>query len=706
MNTDHELLAVFKAEVEDQIDELCQRLGSRPNRWKVDKLFQLSHNVKGAARVVGVDSVRDAAHALEDLFGAIRDGLDPSDQVVATAREGAELLEACFHAMDSGQAPEVGAYRRKVSEQIGGQPSGEGEPTPAAEVETVPDAEQVAQPEVEEAAAPGKGETLRIGIEKLDALMGMTSEVIAEVYRAEERSELANRLNGRLASLIKRRPDLKAEDGVAELVRLARELRQRLGDGTANAARVSEQLQDSVRRLRMVRVDSVSSLLNRSLREACRFSHNRAELVVEGGETEVDRAVLDHLRDPLIHIVRNAAAHGIEPPDERRAAGKPEVGAIRLLARSAGAWVEIVVTDDGRGIDPELVRQRAVETGATTAAEAAALDDGSVFGLLVRPGFSTARTVTELAGRGVGLDVVACNMATLGGSATIDSAVGSGTSIVLRVPLTRLTTKGIVVRLGAQCFAAPIVDVQRTLTVSRSQIANADGVEVVAVDGSLVPVSHLGALLGLPVAGTEVLPAIVIGDGHWRRVLLVDEVVGEREFIVQPLAWNLEGASGLAGASVMDRGRVVLVLDSRTLVHGDGTTSGASAALVAIEAARRHRLLVVDDSVTSRTLEKNILSAAGYDVLVAVEGSEAWRLIEKQDVDLAIIDIRMAGMDGLELTRLIRSTPSTRELPVVLVTGLGSEADRRRGAEAGADAYIVKGEFDQDELLRTVARLL
>jgi two-component system chemotaxis sensor kinase CheA len=712
MMIDQELLAVFKAEVEDQIDDLCRRLSSVPSKWKLDKLFHLSHNIKGAARVVGVDAVRDAAHALEDLFVAIRAGVVDVGSVADLARAGGDLLEGAFVAMDSGETPDIASYREQVVAKVQGagssSPQGEGA-----------EATGISQPVAAAGAGDdsddeGKGgkrgsvheETLRVGVERLDALMGLATEFVAEVFRAEEREELARRLVIHIANVLRRHPELKNDADMNEIVTRSRVLRQRLLEGGERAGRISEQLQSSVRELRMVRIESLASVLSRSLREATRIAGSQARLEILGGQTEVDRAVLVHLRDPLTHLIRNAVSHGIEPPDERRAKGKPEVGKVTVEARSIGSWVEVVVHDDGRGIDPEKIREHAVRMGIATQQDLASLSDDRIFDLLSQPGFSTASSVNELAGRGVGLDVVRDSLARIGGGVSISSLVEEGTRIVLRVPLTLLTTLAVMLRVGTQRFAVPIADVERTLFVSRQEITTLDGVEVVSIEGGFTPVADLGEVLRIPSEAPDLASCVVVFDGSKRRALLVDEVIGEREIIVQPLSWNLLGAVGLAGTTVVEGELVVAVLDSHALIRSDRGGVGASRSQAERAEVSQRRILVVDDSVTTRTLETSILRAAGYEVFNAVDGIEALATLATHPVDLVVADVRMPRMDGLELTRSIRDNKAIRDLPVVLVTGLGEEADRRRGAEAGADAYIVKGEFDQAELLRVVARLI
>jgi two-component system chemotaxis sensor kinase CheA len=703
---DADLLAVFKAEVEDQIDDLCDRLERPPSRWKIDKLFHLSHNIKGAARVVGIDGIRDAAHALEDLFSAIRSGAIDAGATASLARTGAGLLEATFDAIETGDHPDLEDFRRRVSVAIGNPAGDRVADTPAAEPK---DDDDQAEPEAKPAELGDRTseQTLRVGVEKLDALMGLATEFVTEVFRAKRRSESGWKLAVNIANLLRNRPELRADPDVAAIASLGKNLRRDLLDAGERISRISEQLQDSVRVMRMVRIDGLKSSLNRSLREATRLYGNRARLEIRGAETEVDRAILALLRDPLTHLIRNTVAHGIEAPEERRAAGKDEVGKVVLDAHSAGSWVEITVVDDGRGIDPDRIRKHAVSTGIATADEITGLSDAEALELVTRPGFSTVESVNELAGRGVGLDVVRSNLAEIGGGVRIQSRIGEGTRVTLRVPLTRLTTKGIVVRLGRQLFASPVGDVERTLIIDRNDIRTVDGIDVVAVEGRNLPVSHLGVMLAIPAEAVDHPPALVLGTGERSRVVLVDEVLGERELIIRPLSWNLRGAFGLAGNSVIEGDQIVLVLDSHELVQTEKSfASSTELGDRQDDEATANRILVVDDSATTRTLEVNILRAAGYEVSSAVDGVEAYSMLGRETFDLAVVDVQMPEMDGLELTRKIRGTTALKHLPVVLVTALGDEADKRRGAEAGADAYIVKGDFDQDELLRVIARLI
>ena len=714
MEADQELFAIFRAEVDEQIEDLCDLLNRSPGRWRIDRLFQISHNVKGAARIVGVDPVCEAAHALEDLFSAVRGGLDLSEEAVALVRSGGDLLADCFIAIDEGTSPDVKAYRERVNDCLASaagvsaehrpsntSPADAGQEDPGSETE--PSSKMVdASPGEEAPRRDSRATTLRVGTEKVDALLGLASEFVSLVFRSEGHGTTAKRLLSQLESTLRRNVHLRTDPEIREAHRLSRELVRGLADHASDSLRISDEFQASVRALRMVRIEGLRTLLSRSVRDACAQTGRNAKLRVTGGHTEVDRVILDRLRDPLAHLLRNAIAHGIEPEKERIAAGKDGSGVVEVRARSVGPWVEVTVSDDGRGIDVEEVRERALAMGIVTQKDIDDEGESGVLDLLFRSGFSTVESITELAGRGVGLDVVKTQLEQLGGSASIKSELGRGTEVTLRVPLTRLTTKGVLVRVGPQVFAIPSTDVERTLQIQREDVTVADGTEVVVVDGRLVRAASLATILGQAPDESEKKPAVVVRTGMGHRAIIVDEVLGQREFIAGALPWNLKDTKGVAGATVLDGDDVVLILDTRTLVGSHSAAGGWTE----VREIHRYRVLVVDDSATSRTLVRNILKTAGYEVLTAIDGEEAFSTLKEQKADLVVSDVEMPKMDGFELTQRIRRDVELERLPVILVTSMGSEEHKSQGAEAGADAYIIKGAFDQDELLQTVARLL
>jgi two-component system, chemotaxis family, sensor kinase CheA len=702
VNAEDELLAVFTAEVGEQLEVLATRLDSPHSAWDLDELFRLAHNVKGAARMVEARVLQNVAHALEDLMGVLRDGTVASDRHIELARDGYRLLDATFLSFSTGlPAPDVIPYAAAVAALLGQPASREGElPEQAAEIDLE------GEPPVQESPVEktsGGAETLRVGVDKVDKLMGLASEFVSNVQHTYAQRQLAGALEDHLVALQGKAAG--AADGTfQEAVRLAKQLRLNLQQDLFRGEQLSDNLQDSIRTLRMVRIDSLRTLFSRVVRDAARTLSREAELHISGGDTEIDRMVLESVRDPLVHLLRNAVAHGIERPEERAAMGKPAKGRVTLSARSTGAWVEVRLVDDGRGVDPAKVIAKARRDGHLDAAHTTNVEPAAVLDLLFLPGFSTSESVGEIAGRGVGLDVVRRNATALGGSVRIESIPLAGTTFTLRLPLTRLTTKGIVVRLSKQLLAVPILNVERTILVRREDIQIAEGRDVVAINGQPVAAFALEGVLAMDADREDERPGLVLTEGTHRRVFLVDEILGEREFIIQPLSWNLHHVPGITGATVLDGGTVTPLLNAGELLATERLA--IAVASVKDDQHGRRRILIVDDSVTSRTLERNILTSAGYEVIVATDGEEAWEALQAESVDLVVSDVEMPRCNGLELTRRIRASSRFQKLPVVLVTSLANQTHRYEGAQAGANAYIVKGAFDQDQLLESVGRLL
>jgi two-component system, chemotaxis family, sensor kinase CheA len=719
MNEDAELLAVFKAEVAEQLESLNEQLSRPAPEWAYEALFHLAHNVKGAARMTNTRGVMEAAHALEDLFDVLRAGKrDATSELIALVREGAELLHECFDAIGSDALPDVVSFQQRVEEALGdpaksaAQTSTDAAPAPGPEPAEVMSAPSGDAPEPAKAApAPAtndQGATIRIAMDRLQSLMELSAEFVTSVHRAEAQRQSASAILDQLERVRRASPALARAPEFQTLTATLKEMHRAFMEDGSRSQQVAEQLHDAIRQLRMVRTDSLRGVLSRVVRSAAQVHGRLAEFVMEGGETEIDRAILERLRDPLVHLVRNAVAHGIEPADARSASGKAPAGTVRFGARSAGSWVEIVISDDGRGVDLERLRARAIELGVLDERKAGAMEDEELTETIFHPGLSTASEISEVAGRGFGMDIVRSNVVELGGSVNIVTRKGRGTEVQLRAPLTRLTTRGLVVSVAGQRMAIPIMAVERTVSVDRERVRVVDGREVTPAEGGLLPVASLGTVLGLEHEPAARCPAIVVSEGHRQGAYLVDEIIGEQEFTMQSLSWNLRQVPCVAGGAVVEAGDVLLVLNAHELLNGKArrSTGRAVASERSESLGRRRRILVTDDSVTSRTLEKNILASAGYEVLMATNGEAALEVLRVEDVDLVISDVDMPKMGGIELTRRIRASDELNRLPLILITSLGGEEDRQRGAAAGADAYIVKGEFDQDELLRTVARLL
>lgn len=467
--------------------------------------------------------------------------------------------------------------------------------------------------------------------------------------------------------------------------------------------RVLTDLQEGTLRARMLPVAAMATSLRRAVRDAARRTGKLARCEVRGEDTELDRRVHEHLGDALLHLVRNAVDHGIEGPDARAAVGKVEEGTIIVHAMQLGSRVIVTVTDDGAGIDTAAVRARASDLGIDTAG----LDDDDVHQLLFRPGFSTASRVTDVSGRGVGLDAVRDTLVALRGRIEVTSTPGGGTRFRISVPITLTLLPGLLVHAGGNRYALPMANVLTVLDRSVEEIA-VEGRRAVLVGGRPVPVVALSAVLGSGAAANG--PVVVLSGIDRTLAVRVDALAEQREVLVKATPSLVPTNDLVVGASAEADGSVLLVLDGEALVE-QASSAGAGGAAdegecgVAV-AARRGRILVVDDALTVRELQRTILERAGYEVIVAVDGRDALRHLEREAVDLVLTDLEMPELDGLSLCRALRSTPATANLPIVILTSRGSDADRREGMEAGADAYIVKSAFDEAGLRNVVSSLL
>jgi two-component system chemotaxis sensor kinase CheA len=492
---------------------------------------------------------------------------------------------------------------------------------------------------------------------------------------------------------------------VARLRALGGELRRLAQDGQreAEAQRLAGTvLREDLRALRMVPAALMLEPVKRVVRDVAGRLGKAVEVEVAGGDVKLDRRIVDELRDPLLHLVRNAADHGVEGPAARRAAGKPEVGRLVVRVEPRGSRVGLVVEDDGRGLDLAAIKASAVRKGLLTADAAGRLADADAARLIFLPGFSTAAAVTEISGRGVGLDVVQSTVVRLGGAVDVSSVPGRSTRFDLELPLTLAATAAILFRVGRDLAALSADAVERVLLLGPGDVGTVAGRATVEVGGVQVPFAWLSQLLGLAPGrlAPKAQPALVLALGTQRAVVAVDEVLGQQEVVVGALGARAARATHLAGASVLDDGRVVGVLNAAELVRR------VQPAALRAQATPSARVVVADDSLTTRAAMKALLELAGYQVAAAGDGEEALRLLRDQGAALVVSDVQMPRLDGLGLTRRIKGDPALRATPVILVTSLDAPEDRVAGLAAGADGYLVKREVERGRLLDLVRQLL
>jgi two-component system, chemotaxis family, sensor kinase CheA len=446
--------------------------------------------------------------------------------------------------------------------------------------------------------------------------------------------------------------------------------------------------------------------LDRTARDVARGAGKDVELVVAGADVLLDRAVAEALRGPLVHLVRNAADHGLEAPAERAAAGKPERGQVTISAVLRGGEVEVTVADDGRGLDLGAIGARARAEGLPEDA-----DPRTLARLVFLPGFTTAGEVTDVSGRGVGLDEVRAGVEALQGSVDVETTPGRGTRFVLLVPLTLVALRALLVRAGGETLAIPATHVRRVLAVHPEDVRAIGGRDTITLDGTAVPVAVLAEVIGLPTppptARAASVPVLVVAAAGRLVALAVEALLVEREVQIRSLGARVRRAPHVAGAAILPDGEVSLILHVPAVIATALGRAGATALHRALEAPRRrHRVLLVDDSPTTRTLERSILEGAGYLVATAADGEEAWGILEREGADALVADVEMPRLDGFALTAAVRGSPRHAGLPVVLVTARDADADRARGLAAGASAYLVKSTFDQRSLLETLQQLL
>jgi two-component system chemotaxis sensor kinase CheA len=426
---------------------------------------------------------------------------------------------------------------------------------------------------------------------------------------------------------------------------------------------------------------------------------------LEGQEVELDRAVAERLKDPLMHLVRNAVDHGIEPPRDRVAAGKPAGAVITVSAALKGAQVEIAIADDGRGLDRPRIREAARARGIAESA-----DDRDLLALVFHPGFSTARTLTAVSGRGVGLDVVKSQVIALHGTVGLESVAGRGTTFTLTVPLTVTLIRALLVECAGRTFAVATTQVMALRRLIPREVRNVSGREMLAAPQGLLPLVSMAEALGLPAPRRDRGQGgfvVLVEAGTSRLAFVVDGLLAEQDLVVTGLGRRLRRVPNVAGCALLEDGGIALILSAAELAESAlAAPAGQLHVSVAGPETVRRRILVADDSVTTRTLEKAILEEAGYEVRVAADGHQAWRILQKEPIDLVVADVEMPGMDGCTLTETLRHSTVLPRIPVILVTSLSSDKDRARGLEAGADAYIVKSGFDRTTLLAAIGQLL
>lgn len=690
-------LGIFRLEAEEHLQSLRQGLmaleKSGVDAERMRPLLRSVHTLKGSARLLNLGDFSRLAHAFEDQLKELERGERPLtaeliDRLLVVTETLATMAEA---SVGGGEAGVI------VEEVIAGLASGT-----LASPATGP-----SQGPVEE---PRSGiESVRINVDQIDRLLNLIGEV---PILSESFSERSARLGGLLRQFDRLLPRLRQTEVYPELRPLREAFRQLVTDldrDVSTAQFLTDALQGETSTLRMLPLAVITDELQGQLRGMAREQGKQVDFVVTGGGIEIDRRMLESIRPMLVHLLRNAVDHGIEGADERSRKGKSASGRIELRASYEGGAVQLLLKDDGRGLDPELLRQVAAKRRLLSVAEAQSLSDEQALYLILKPGFSSREMVTDHSGRGIGMDVVKTAIDQVKGNLQIHSVVGEGTSVILRFPLTLAIINGLVIRCEAETFVVPLHYVLEILQLEAADILVERGRELVRSRGLTIPLVALPALLELPRQRTRSAKgrctALVLSFRGQLLACQVSASLGVQEVVVKTLGEQLRRIRFFTGATLLLSGQPALIL-SVAGVFAEGLSAGATTLHRELEVeqtrAIRGRVLVVDDSITTRTMEKNILESRGYQVTVAISGEEALVKLAAHPFDLVVSDVEMPGISGFELTEKIRENEQIRDLPVIIVTSYTSDQDKRKGLAVGAQAYIVKGSFDQSVLLRTV----
>lgn len=711
-------------------------------REQVDAVFRAMHTIKGSSRLLGLEAIGRIAHTCEHILGAVREGRRTLDRTLTDdLLRGGDAIQELMNATMENRPATVDVEALTISLGRGHQKTEEAEavapepPTTPQLPTPVPAAEPIL-PTMPPSLLPSRRasgrQTVRVRVDRLDRLLNLAGEltvgrqmqavhlqVLQELeVLVEQQSRALLALHEELRRLrfsqsqreaLDARMNAALNDG-ERTGQLLKAQVERFGQHTAQSKQLIEDLEQEVMAVRLLPVSTLYANLPRAVRQLAADLGKEVNLVLGGETTELDRKVIEALNDPLMHIVRNALDHGIEPPDERERQGKPREGLLELNARALGSFAQVEIRDDGRGMSPQKLRETAVRKGLLNAEAAAALTDQEAIELIFLPGFSTTAMITDISGRGVGMDVVRTNVSELGGHVQLESTPGAGTRLILVLPLTLVTTRVLLLEVGEHQFGVPASGCQGTAWVYPDDIRTVESRAMVFHEGRLAPLLRLDTLLGvksrLSFEYARRLPAFLIGTAQRPIVLLVDRLLDEREVVVKPLGPLLEKQRRYGGAMQLGDGRLVLMINPTVLAQQTRGMAMESPTATKQLSKRRSRLLVIDDSFATRELIRSILSTAGYDVATAVDGMDALDKLRAETYDLVVSDVEMPRMDGFTLTSQIRTELRNERLPVIIMTSLATDAHRRRGLEVGAQAYIVKSQFNQGNLLETIHQLL
>ncbi len=759
-------------ELIEQLDQDLVELESTPEDLELlNRIFRVAHTVKGASSFLNFDVLTHLTHHMEDVLNKARHGeLIISSDIMDVVLESIDLMKSILNNIrdtSSDSGVDVAECVKRLDVVAGGSGNIEAvvaQDSPEPEVqETAEEPESVTnEPEDEPNYDDMSDDEVEAEIERLLAERKAESKAKRSAKKSssedsekkeESKAPLPPQAVAKKASkkeetqaapAVKKAPttveqtirvDVKRLDHLMNLIgelvlgknRLIKinddveeryegeEFLEELNQVVSIVSLVTTDLQIAVMKTRMLPIGKVFNKFPRMIRDLSRELNKKIELVIDGEDTELDKSIVEEIGDPLVHIIRNSCDHGIEPLDVRQAAGKNETGTINLKAYNEGNHIVIQIIDDGKGLDVDILKDIAVNKGVITDKEADAMGDKEAFGLIFRPGFSTAAQVTNVSGRGVGMDVVKTNIEKLNGIIDIDSEVGKFTSIKLKIPLTLAIIQALLVGVQEEFYAIPLASVLETVRISKDEIYTVENRSVMRLREEVLSLVHIGDIFEVERVfdDSEYAYVVLLGLAESKIGLIVDSLVGQEEIVIKSLGEYLQGIEGIAGATIRGDGGVTLIVDVADLIQmsrtikstisssGDGDTSLSHEKNTPAD----YKVMIVDDSKTDRAIMKNSLEPLGITLIEAADGQEALNILKSGDhsFDAMLVDIEMPRMDGYSLATEIKKYSRYKNLPLIAVTSRTGKSDRMRGVEAGMVEYITKP-YSPDYLMSVVKR--
>ena len=759
------LRAAFRLEAEERLSSMSARLielekSPSPEAYLeiAETVFREAHSLKGAARSAGMGDIDKIFQSLESVFAALKQRkIELTPEIFDFLHKAVDTINGFLSLPEEERSGDISARMSELKKQLAGL-AGENltadQTPPVLAASPLPEKETpIEHPgrepgsDMERPAFPG---SVRISVDKLDSLMLQAQEMVMLKQIASQTGQDFQELLSMLDQIMKQWAGLTPEtqalrrtldkqdalpvlserkgrqyilnlfdalDSVQNHMRLMEGRLQTLVKSSGQAQRtvgvmVDTMVQD-MKEVLMLPFSSFLEAVPKLVRDLSRDQGKDVSLVMEGSEVEIDRRVLEEMRDPLIHILRNSVDHGIEKPETRIAQNKPGTGTIKVSIKQVnGNKVEILVADDGAGVDLEKVKKAAVKRGFISGNQAQALDDEAAMSLIYESEISTSPIVTDISGRGLGLAIVREKVDKLGGKKFTRNLPGRGAEFRIIIPITLATFRGLLLRVEEQWFIVPTVNVEQAARIRSNEVRTVENRETISVNGRTLSFARLADVLELPRTennndGASFITALILSAGGKQLAFGVDEVINEEEVLLKPLGNQLSRVRNIYGAAILGSGKVVAVLNVADLIKSAAVAPSRQARVEpSASAGEKIHILVAEDSITSRMLLKNILESAGYVVRTVTDGLEAITELKQGNYDLLVSDVDMPRMNGFVLTSNIRAEKKLADLPVVLVTALQSREDRERGIDAGANAYIIKSSFDQSNLLDVIKKLI